>query len=96
MQLKVHGQLCHGVVASSKGRLNGCVAVVGLNFYVVLKRQWRWPALGVRNLKSGSPGARALWVLLGRSAHFVDEFLVTLAECDNGRPDPNFLPDVAP
>ena len=77
MQLKVPGQLRHCVVAGSKGRLNRSVAVVGVLLNVTLKRQWHRPALGVRNLQAGSSGTRALWALVGHSAHFVDEFIVT-------------------
>ena len=76
MQAKVLGQLRHGVATGGKGRLNRSVAVVWILLNVTLKRQWHWPALGVRNLKTGSPSTRALWALLGHSAHFADEFLV--------------------
>ena len=96
MQLKVLSQTRHNVVASSKGRLSRGIAIAGVLFHVVLKCQLHRPALGVRNLQAGSSDTRPLWALLGHSTHFVDEFLVTLAECDNERHDPNFLPDVAP
>ena len=90
MQLSVLSQTRHGVVASSKGRLNRGVAIAGVLFHVVLKRQRHRPALGVRNLQAGSSDTRPLWALLGHSTHFVDEFLAALAKCDNEKPDPNF------
>jgi len=77
MQLKVSSQLRHGVAASSKGCLDGCVAIVGVLLCVSLKWQGHRSALDVRNLQAGSPDAHALWGLLGLSTHFVDEFLVT-------------------
>ena len=77
VQLKVLSQTRHGVVATSKGRLNRGVAIAGVLFHVVFKCQRHGPALGVRNFQAGSADTRALGGLLGHSAHFVDEFLVT-------------------